>query len=478
MTAADRRRRGAYVLRSARVRILTSVIGLLVVSTAVAALLDRQLLLGRVDERVDDSLVQEVEEFRRLVRDGRNPATGEPFGDDVEAIFTVFLQRNVTGEGEDFFTFVDGRPYRSTAPDALGDAVLGAAPGLGRARDVRRGDVRTGDDVRRYLAVPVVIDGRQRGVFAVTSTISREREEVTDVLRVTLGVSLLVLLLASGAAFVAAGRVLAPLRDVTETARAISETDLTRRIPVEGRDEIADLARTFNAMLDRLEQAFALQKEFLSDAGHELRTPITIIRGHLELLGDDPREREEVVELACDELDRMGRLVDELMLLARAQRPDFLRPEPIDLHAFTHELHAKATALAERDWRVDARAGGRIVADRQRLTQAVMNLARNAAEHTPPGARIELGSAIADGQARLWVTDSGSGVPPRERERIFERFARGGGRRTSEGAGLGLAIVRAVAEAHGGSVRLESPDAGGATFTIAVPTRAKEVERA
>ena len=116
-----------------------------------------------------------------------------------------------------------------------------------------------------------------------------------------------------------------PAAALGDTARSISETDLSRRIPVTGNDEIAELARTFNAMLDRLERAFATQRAFVSDASHELRTPITIVRGHLELLGDDPEERRETVALVTDELDRMSRFVDDLLLLARAEREDFLR---------------------------------------------------------------------------------------------------------------------------------------------------------
>ena len=145
-------------------------------------------------------------------------------------------------------------------------------------------------------------------------------------------------------------------------------------------------------MLDRLEEAFASQKAFISDAGHELRTPITIIRGHLDVMGDDPEERRETLELVGDELDRMGRLVNDLLLLAKASRPDFLQPETIDLDDLTRELFAKASALAparlatRRRW-----ARGRIVADRQRLTQAMMNLSQNAVTHTARGRRDRAG---------------------------------------------------------------------------------------
>lgn len=150
-------------------------------------------------------------------------------------------------------------------------------------------------------------------------------------------------------------------------------------------------------MIDRLEGAFASQRAFVSDAGHELRTPITIIRGHLELLGDDPQERADTIEVVTDELDRMSRFVDDLLTLAKAERADFLRPGPVDLDELTDELLTKARGLARREWRLEANAAGLITADRQRLTQAVMNLAHNAVQHTSEGDAVALGSATRDG---------------------------------------------------------------------------------
>jgi signal transduction histidine kinase len=146
---------------------------------------------------------------------------------------------------------------------------------------------------------------------------------VNEAVSVAIVVMIAVLSVTSVFAWIVAGRVLAPLRLLTETAHLISESDLTRRIPVQGIDEISELTITFNEMLDRLQAAFASQRDFINDAGHELRTPITIIRGHLELLGDDPQERRETVELVTDELDRMSRFVDDLLLLAKAEQPNF-----------------------------------------------------------------------------------------------------------------------------------------------------------
>ncbi|MBJ7470797.1 MAG: HAMP domain-containing histidine kinase, partial [Solirubrobacteraceae bacterium] len=266
-------------------------------------------------------------------------------------------------------------------------------------------------------------------------------------------------------------RVLAPLRTLTETATSITETDLSRRIDVSGQDEIAVLARTFNAMLDRIESGFRTQRDFISDAGHELRTPITIIRGHLELLAADPTDAQDTIAIVVDELDRMSRFVDDLLLLARAEHGGaFLHLADLDVDELTEELLVKARALGDRHWEVDALAIGQIRADRQRVTQAVMNLARNAVEHTAPGDVIALGSQLEDDEVRLWVRDTGPGVPLADQERIFDRFTRGrGGRRRSEGAGLGLSIVQALAAAHGGRVELASMPGEGATFTVVLP---------
>ena len=465
-------------LRGARVRILASVVLLLAFSTVASILIARQILLARADERVEASLIQEVQEFRLLVDDGRNPQTGRPFGRDVRAMFDVFLSRNVPGEREEFFTFLDRRPHRSTASPATQADLIGRMAPLGGVDRVTR---RTFETVRlgevRVLAVPVTVQGERRGVFAVSSGLGGERDEVDEAMQVAGGVSLAVLLVASLLAWAAAGRVLAPLRDLTDTARSIGESDLTKRIDVSGEDEIAQLARTFNAMLDRLEAAFGTQRSFVSDAGHELRTPITIIRGHLELLGDDPDERRETIAIVTDELDRMSRFVEDLLLLAKAERGDFLRPEDLDLDVLTDELLAKARALAPRDWQLDHVGTGRLRGDRQRLTQAAMNLAQNAVQHTADGDKIALGSDVDDGRARIWVRDDGPGIAPADQERIFERFARAGdGRRRSEGAGLGLAITKAIAEAHGGDVTIDSRPGSGARFTISVPADAQVVE--
>ena len=457
-------------LRGARTRILAAFVTLLVFSTVLSILAIRQLLLVRTADRVDAALTQEVDEFRTLVR-GRNPADGTPFRGRLRLIFDTYLRRNVPGEGESLIAYVNGRFYKD-------DSGVRSSPLPASARPERwatltgaeRGDFETPVGTVRYLAVPIRGAGSLRGVFVVVASLSAERREVDEAVRLAAIVLFTVLLIASALAWVVAGRVLAPLRVLADTARSIGQTDLTRRIPVTGKDELADLSRTFNAMLDRLEEAFAGQRQFVSDASHELRTPITIVRGHLELLGDDPDERRETIALVTDELDRMSRFVDDLLLLAKAERDDFLRVTQIELGALTDDLLEKATALGKRRWQLEARGEAVIVGDRQRLTQALMGLAQNAVQHTSDGDPVWLGSDVDQHEARLWVRDSGPGVAPDDQERIFSRFARASAsRRRSEGAGLGLAIVRAIAEAHGGRVLLSSRPGDGATFTLVIP---------
>lgn len=455
-----------------RARMLLGHVGLLAIAVIASVLIARQLLLARLEDRIDHELAQEVTELRILAR-GRDPRTGRPFGTDVRRIFQVFLRRNVPSRNEVIITFVDGRPYQRSRTLRAPPYRLDQDPRLtarwGTLTQTDQGEISTPGGRVRFLAVPVRPTGAAPAAFAVAVFRDREEDELNDAITALGGVGLALLLAGSVLAWRLAGGVLGPVRAVTTTARSISETSLERRIPEQGSDEIAQLAATFNDMLDRLELAFDAQRHFLDDAGHELRTPLTIIRGHLELLPEDPAERRRALALVLDEAKRMGRMVDDLILLAKSDEPDFLRLDSVDVAALTNEVHAKASALGDRAWRVDAVGRGIIVADRQRLTQAVVQLAQNAVEHTETDADIGIGSNVSPGGARFWVRDTGSGVAAEDRERIFDRFERGSSA-NREGTGLGLAIVTAIARAHGGRAELDRSSAVGAIFSITVPT--------
>jgi two-component system OmpR family sensor kinase len=223
-------------------------------------------------------------------------------------------------------------------------------------------------------------------------------------------------------------------------------------------------------MLDRVDAAFRRERRFFSEASHELRTPITICRGHLEVLGADPSPEElaESVAVVVDELDRMGRIVDDTTTLARAGTDRFLRRESIPIEAFLAEVAAKAGPLLNGRLRITPMLEGEALdADPQRLTQALINLLQNAALHVGNGSPVVL-SAIDEGDAwRFEVADEGGGIGLEPAEQVFQPFSRG--RTRAPGSGLGLAIVRTIAEAHGGTAGVENRPGQGATFWIRVP---------
>lgn len=276
-----------------------------------------------------------------------------------------------------------------------------------------------------------------------------------------------------------AGKLLSPLRSLRRTAQRITETDLSERIPddqLASKDEVGDLGRTMNAMLDRLSASFDNQRRLLDDAGHELKTPITIVRGHLELI--DPHDPTDVIEtrdLAIDELDRMRRLVDEILVLAKARRPDFVQPEPVVVADLLAGVLDKVVALDDRRWLIEATSNQVVTLDPQRITQALIQLVANALRFTQPGSVIALGGRIYGPEVRLWVRDEGTGIAAEDQGRIFERFGRGSDPTGTQppglddGAGLGLAIVDAIALAHHGRVALSSTVGVGSTFTLCLP---------
>jgi signal transduction histidine kinase len=269
------------------------------------------------------------------------------------------------------------------------------------------------------------------------------------------------------------GRALDPVRRITRTAAAISREDLSRRIGYTGpKDEVGELALTMDAMLDRLQSAFAAQERFISDASHELRTPLTIIKGHLQVLdrqeSPDPVFVRQEHALVLDELDRMNRLVADLLTLARATRVDFLRKESIDVDGFLRSLVEQGPHLGDRTWLVDSLPGGSLDADQDRLTQVLLNLIQNAVQHSGQGSVIALGGERSPGRVAIWVRDEGEGISQDAAAHIFDRFYRGTGK-TDSGAGLGLAIVKAIVEAHQGSIAVESRAGLGTRFVITLP---------
>jgi two-component system, OmpR family, sensor kinase len=471
-TGLDRARRA---LSSIRVRVVLGYVGLLLTALVISLLVTRQLLHTRLDRQIERDLAQEVEELRSLAT-GNDPATGEPFNDDAEAIFDTFLGRNVPLDGEAFFTLVDGQPHKySLDPPSqlLSDGDL--VERWSTIDSPLRLDTATADGGEvRTLAVPLRAAEGTPGVFVVAAFPRAAQAELDDALRIIAMSAGIVLLVTAAAAWAIAERVVRPVRQLTDTALRISDSDTSARIPVAGHDELAELGLTFNAMLDRLEAGVVAQRQFLDDIAHELRTPLTIARGHLEVSGPVTEDQADTFALVMDELDRMGRYVDDLLLLAKSEQQEFLRLGPVDVGDLVQGLLTRASALGERSWVTDEapRAGVvAVVADAGRLEQALLNLMTNAAQHTAEADEIGIGARAGDGRLHLWVRDTGPGVPAASRDRIFDRMARGANSRVSrpDGTGIGLAIVTAIVRAHHGTVTATETPGGGATFTIDIP---------
>ena len=456
----------------ARTQILVWYIVLMSGSTIVAIGAIRHTLFVELDARVKNSMYQELEEFKRLHSEHKL-IEGDTLTENVATLFDLFLSRNVPEDDEFFITILDGRFY-DTSSRALPKLLQPDSQLVKRLEKISSQEFTqntTSDGEIVYLTYPIYLKERFKGVFVIVHITTGEREEVQNMVVVITNIMLWVVVIASLIAWLTAGRILKPLQSLTKAARNISESDLTQRIVTKGNGEVMELANTFNDMMERLERSFTNQRQFTNDIGHELRTPITIIRGHLELMGDEPQERYEAIALVIDELDRMASLVNDLILLAKSEQPAFLRLEWISLNLLMSELYAKAQAIAPRQWQLDVVEDEQIYCDRHRITQAMMNLVLNATQHTHPSDQIILGAAITDKEVQIWVQDMGEGIASEDQPHIFKRFSRGNNHqiRVSDGSGLGLAIAQSIAHAHGGTIKLQSNLGTGSTFTVVLP---------
>lgn len=458
-------------------RVLLGYMVLVTAAILVSLFLTNQMLTVRAQRAIDLELVQEAGELNNLTN-GLNPQTAEPFADDVPAIFNSFLERQVLSTGEWVATFYEGSVFAvtiGTPPEVVNDATV-TDPWISRVKPIW--ETRTfGEDEtpHRLLVMPMVNSDNQAlgtAVFGFDQT--ARTSEINDVIRIIAFVSAMVILFALLAAWSLTRRITKPIDDFTSTAQRISDADLSKRFGYPEYTELDEMSESFNEMLDRLERGFRAQSHALDDIAHELRTPITIVRGHLELLEDDAEERAATVDLCLDELDRMGRYLQDVMVVASADHPDFLRTKEISWAEFTETSFAKFSALGDRDWQLILPADdAQVEADADRLSQVVVNLANNAVQHTNVGDRITIESSVTPKEVHLSVTDTGPGVPPDFAESMFNRFSRGKASKQHRptGTGLGLAIVSAIVDAHGGHVAHSAPEAGGATFTVSLPRR-------
>ena len=426
---------------------------------------------------VDAQLLQIVPNLKTIASGKTSPA---PLT-SVDAVLRVAMQQVIPAANESLLGFVDGKaalvpavnlPFRIDNDDALVARIVREA----NPTQVVIGTAKSTLGTLRYVIIPVKVAGDQStGLYVAAYDLDTELASVAESFQTYIRVALIALALVGLVASLAAGRLLRPIRLLRDAAASSSNAaDLTKRIPVTGSDDVSELAAAINSMFDRLQDSALSQRRLLSDVGHELKTPITIIRGHLELLdADNVAEVDATRTLAIDELDRMSTLVSDISLLAASRAPHFVELDEVEIESFTKAVGAKASALdPSRTWGVES-ASGLALIDAGHITQAWLQLADNAAKYSTAGAPIVIATAVSGTGTVSWlnlsVRDSGPGIPPEAQERIFERFSRLESSRGTEGTGLGLSIVSAIAAAHGGSALLSSAPGQGSTFTIRIP---------
>ena len=339
--------------------------------------------------------------------------------------------------------------------------------------------ISVADDPFRVRIVPIEQNGRVVGALEV----GRAADDLSDTLRsllLILGIAYPVTLAVTGlGGLFLAGRALSPVDKLTRLARRISAEDLSQRLNLHlPDDELGRLARTFDEMITRLEDAFQRQRQFTADSSHELRTPLTAIKGQVEVALTRPREPaayRDVLQAVNEEVDRLIRLVGSLLTLARADAGQIpIASEAVNLpDLVAAAVEQVRPAADQRDIELAVAPGPSVTlrADEDLLLQLLLNLLDNAIKYTPSGGRVTAGWVTNETQVELWVRDTGVGIAPEHVPHIFDRFYRvdKARSRAEGGAGLGLSICRWIAEAHGGAVSVESAPGQGSTFTLRLP---------
>lgn len=444
---ASRSRAGRW-WRSVRGRTTLGATLIVAIALAVGAVSFYAVLSGSIRSSSESAAEQRLEELGdRLDRPG-GPGAG---GHDIEALDDEFVQL-LAPDGSVRFATED-------AQEALGSTALPAGD------DARSVTI----DGEPMLVVSDDLDGDQTIVLAVS--VEDDAETLSTVAALLAVAVPLVLLLVAGTTWLVTGRALRPVTRIRQEVDGITAERLHQRLAVpDSGDEVASLATTMNGMLDRLDAAATAQRRFVSDASHELRSPLATIRQHAELAQAHPGVTSigELAEIVSEEGLRLQGIVESLLLLARLDEGVTPHAEPVDLDdlALSEVRRLRAAGIDVDGSGIRA---ARVIGDPRLLGQLLRNLADNAARHAR--GRIAIGVTTADRHVFVTVEDDGQGVPAEERERIFERFVRLDDARSRDagGSGLGLAIAQGIATAEGGTVTVDESRWGGARFVITLP---------
>lgn len=443
---------------------------LLAVAVAALCILAYVITLRNLNTEVDRALAREASAYSAAVRSA-------PASEALVTATRAYLEgRTTTASGVSpvlLLSLANGRAISNS------ELRLENAPGNGPLRtpveSPEFGNVMLDDTTYRTLSVPVIgIAGARLGTFQVALSAETPATVAGEVASALAAAGLAVLILGAFVSVWAARGALAPLTRMASDAAEITVASPTGRIAYKGpKDELGTLAHALNAMLGRLERAYDDQRRFVADASHELRTPVAIVRGNVELLRSGhatQRDADESLAMIEAEAIRMTRLLDDLISLARLEGSP--RPfQPLEVRTLLDEAAARARTLGQRTITVLGRCGLWIEGDPDLLDQALVNIMRNAIAHTRDGGVITLGCVANADTVSIVVTDDGPGIPETDMARIFDRFYRARGPRTGDsgGAGLGLAIAKRFVDLHGGTISAENADPSGARFTIELP---------
>lgn len=331
----------------------------------------------------------------------------------------------------------------------------------------------------RILTMPVIEAGRVVNLVRVGMSLENTYKTRRRFLLIMAAVLPFGLLLAGGGGWLLARRALKPVDQMTRTARRISGEHLDERLQETGSDDELDrLAKTLNDMLDRLNSAFHQMRQFSADASHELQTPLTILKGEMEVAlrsQRSPEEYQRILSSGLEEIDRINHLVDGLLLLARADAGVLrLDMQPVMLQTLLQEIAEQMKVVADEHsirLHTGTMESVSVKGDPAQLRRLLLNLVDNAIKYTPSGGSVTLSLRADSGWASLVISDTGIGLSEDEQQRIFDRFHRTTETRTRDerGVGLGLSIARSIAEAHGGRIDVESTSDQGSTFAVRLP---------
>jgi signal transduction histidine kinase len=462
-------------------------VGVLVaIGLPLASLFEHQLAVNR-DRRLESTAREIVADFEPLVPGWFAPAAGGFESGPTELLAPNLDDYILPGL---YIQVNNGRNDPIARSSNLGSVVLPSTDWPPGTDEVTLDQIAVGSVPLRTVRVPIYHEGLFYGALIVGESLAPFEETLAELRRLFIVASGTGVVLAAVGGWLIAGRALRPIDRMTAAAAGIAGAkqaapSLRTRldVPPTG-DEVARLAATFNAMLDRIQAAFETQRRFLADASHELRTPLTAIRGNVEVAlrqsadADLPPDVVDALEDARRESERMGRLIGDLLLLARADAPDAAesaRREPVRLDTLAREVTRTARGLAGGQYlEVFAPAPVAVEGDPDRLRQLLLALLDNAIRHTAASGQVVVEVAVeAPASAVLRVRDTGEGISPEDLPHVFDRFYRADSARAraTGGMGLGLAIAKAIAEGHGGTIAVQSRPGEGAVFTVRLPLR-------